>query len=55
MVLVVFEMISPELADYFLDMDKYDRELMILEYKVAKVLHNGIVLPELPKFEGLEE
>lgn len=38
MVLVAFEMVSPELAEYLMDMNIYDRELMVLEYKMTKVL-----------------
>jgi len=38
MVLVVIEMVSPELAEYLTGMNIYDIELMVLEYKMNKVL-----------------
>jgi hypothetical protein len=38
MVLVVFEMISPEMAEYLMSMDMYERELMLIDYKLDKLL-----------------
>jgi hypothetical protein len=38
MVLVAFEMISTELGKYLLGMNEYERELMVLEHKINKVL-----------------
>jgi hypothetical protein len=38
MVMVAFEMISPEMAEYLMNMDKYERELMLLDYKLDKLL-----------------
>lgn len=34
MVLVAFEMISPELGEYLADMNIYERELMLIDYKI---------------------
>jgi len=37
-VLVAFEMVSPEMAEYLMNMNIYDRELMVLEHKMNKIL-----------------
>ena len=39
MVIVAFEMISDDMAQYLISMDPIDRELMVLDNKINKVFN----------------